>query len=300
LVRRWSLQPWWATACSILEVGIDYSGDCIDRNLTKKAFHEKSDYAYTSCPEEARSCSEFQEAADEAFHGVRSRRLMLPLHREPVCHDSFLPWAVVAIVKLPEGQGFEQLSPAARKSTLSSFTCSYRVGLAKESSVSDLEEAKEVLANLSANKQHGDLSHCWALEIPNHGSGKTCGVVALTDPAVWGQAARAEANQVTLRQQRQLLGSLACAILAAVVAAYHCGLNGESMRSWFCKFRGSAEESQAQEAWAEEEEEEPPGSVSERIRRVRDRWGLFRASLLMEYEPLASARDLPGQRKAGM
>lgn len=281
-LRNWAQRPWEREDCKVHAVGIEYVGDCSNNTFaTLRSWHRLPVHNYSSCVEHqglSRDCRETvkrefvegrrlaggtdeQEEEEQAHRegAAPPRRLKKRgAHPGQMCRDRFLAWA---FVQVPQG-------PRA---------CAYRTGLLGESTVATWEEALLTNARLTM----GGPAACWVFTLKSVGllSVEDCPVVALQNPQSWPEVSSAPTEQFVGRVGFWL--ALCMAVIAVTVAAMHFGLPsiGTECYGGLANRLGLAATI------------EPLEAESERVRFVRDRWRLFRTSVLAEYQPVSSARD---------
>mmetsp|Transcript_18826 Transcript_18826/g.47200 ORF Transcript_18826/g.47200 Transcript_18826/m.47200 type:complete len:358 (-) Transcript_18826:94-1167(-) len=292
-LQRWSNRPWARMECKVLQHGIAYLGDCDARtSTTVRNWHIIPHFNYTSCPTKLpQIChstlrgaykyggwrrlsdsgaggddgSAAAAAADAAWRerpeedANEPRQLKEHMHFAEVCRDSFLAWVHVEV-----------------KGVLDE-ACSYRTGLYRHSQVLKIEQAVTQLDDFS----EGQDIPCWLLTLKRVGlaSVSSCNIVAFDNPEAWTEGTALERDRAI---RKVLLWVAICsasiAALSAAIGKWCCQSGTENWSDFICRNPFVTDQMQEE-------------ADSERVRFVRDRWRLFRASVLAEYQPVASARD---------
>ncbi|CAE7511179.1 unnamed protein product [Symbiodinium pilosum] len=186
----------------------------------------------------------------------------MPRYNLVVCRNSFLPWAMVHVH-----------TDGLQANGTKKVYCGYKAGLPLWSHTETLPAAQRFLEDFAPRQ---GSSSCWVLEMQGTG----CHSVALQRPSRWGAEAARDHKVARFYRASFTTAGFAVALLASALCVAEC-----------CAIRLGVEKPGADDASALEEEL-PMETLSERVRRVQQRWGIFRAFLVQEYEPLSSARDV--------
>ncbi|CAE7289404.1 unnamed protein product [Symbiodinium microadriaticum] len=276
----WSQEPWQKARCSVHQVGIAYSGDCnLPRDEeeaydygawppVKKSSIEAPRHHYTKCPQAGWTCAAEGKAPEAENASTVSRDTLgpiMPRYNLVVCRNSFLPWAMVRIQ-----------TESLQTNVSQQVFCGYQAGLPQWSHTETLATAQKFLDSFPPRE--GSCT-CWVLAL--HGSG--CHAVSLQRPSLWGSRAARQGTAARLSRTRLLVAGFLVALLAGALCLAEC-----------CAVM--TPDAPTTEDAVSVEEELPPETLSERVRRVQQQWSLFRASLVREYEPLGSAREVVDNR----
>lgn len=206
--RRWADLAWRESLCAVEDVGVAYRGNCgtdVTVVMTRgEDFAECMGPRHGLGPGDARGawaatapgrCARRGDAA----YAAPGRRLGQPYRHEPiVCHNSYLPWAVLRLPNSSAGPG------ASR--------CAYEFGAARPSITGDWPSVLRAAAHLKRARglQGGVL--CWVLEADD------CVVAFRDQRALTGQE-RGERDFV--RAHSAVCGALAL-LFGALAVCWHC------------------------------------------------------------------------------
>lgn len=216
--RNWAKQDWKQSICSVEDSGIAYRGSCqMDVTLMMTDF---SDFAECMGPRhmlgEAKEVRKDWEATgpgrcaargNEAYAAAQGdapptgRRLGKYWHERIVCHNSYLPWAVLRVHN-STGVGSLTRSGVAR--------CAYEFGAVRPSITGDWDAALALLGKLKQARAGGSGVLCWTLATDD------C-IVALRDQGVLTEKEQGERNLI--RAHTLVCGALAL-LLGACVACW--------------------------------------------------------------------------------
>lgn len=256
-LRHWAQRPWVADKCAVLKTGISYVGDCKGTEWSSlRPQHRPPAFNYSECPAAAEH-ERCREIASRALH--TGRRLGARTQPNLLCRDIFLPWASVRLFGRQH--------------------CAYRTGLAEGSRVFAWDEA---LRSRKALEAAPSLT-CWLLKVeaePSGREGPACSVLALQAPSSWPEVDGSFVEHQRAIRSALLCGAFLAATAAAAVAVAHRWCFQADIQRWADPVEQDSLSMTAREV------------ESARLRDVRDRWNLFRASILAEYQPLDSSRNV--------
>lgn len=268
-LTRWSLEDWQKSTCWVEQVGIEYSGDCnlhMDEGVpfdygkwppVKKSNAEAPDYDYAECPE-APTCSAESAAVPELAV------LAAPKPRQGINMPRYnLVACQNSFLPWASVEVVVRGNHASHGATRFK-SCGFRLGYRFHED--SLDESQLFLSNLSVG---GNMS-CWSLHVQD------CRAVALEAPERWPCGDR---NARTLKS-KLLIAGFAVSFFSLVILLLECCTLAEK------------------EADPDPDTQDFPevSTYSARVRRLRERWNVFQASLLQQYEPL-SARDVASARE---
>ena len=267
---RWSNEDWRDAECWVQQVGIDYTGDC---NLREKD-EEGEPFNYGLWPPVKKSSAEAPQydyskcpkAHMSCSADAKSPELVLaPKSNQGI---NMPRYNLVACHNSFVPWAMVEVSSNSSNSTVQteSTFCGFQLGFRFQEE--SLLASQQIVKHLS---DEGHVS-CWVLDRQD------CHAVALQAPKEW------PINDSRSFKTGLFVSGLGVSLLAVVVFLLECCCTPEPE---------DAKETD------QELPEELPLSISARIRRVQQRWSIFQATLLQQYEPL-SARDVNGSGSARM
>lgn len=262
-LTRWSKEDWRESTCLVTQVGIEYTGDC---NLH---MDDRLPFDYGKWPPVKKSNA---EAPDYDY--AECPKALTCSAESPAVPE-------LAVLTAPPRQGINmprynlvachnsflpwasvEVVPGSHTSHgaagfKSCSSCGFRLGYRFHEE--SLDESQLFLSNLSVG---GNVS-CWSLHL------QECRAVALEAPEMWRK------RHARSFKTKLLITGFAVSFFSLVILLLECCTEKD------------AEKDADQEPF--------PVSISARVRRVRERWNVFQASLIQQYEPL-SARDVASAR----
>eukprot|EP00927_Polykrikos_kofoidii_P074546 TRINITY_DN70547_c0_g1_i1.p1 TRINITY_DN70547_c0_g1~~TRINITY_DN70547_c0_g1_i1.p1 ORF type:complete len:379 (+),score=35.84 TRINITY_DN70547_c0_g1_i1:133-1269(+) len=286
-IKQWARRQWTAAECTVLRSGIEYTGDCFDKNPNEdstvhKLFFDTPTYNYSHCtPHDAAEevCHELKTApmkrvrrlarATAAVQRRQHRRLYnidmyyAPARPGEACLDSFMPWAEVTL-----------------RDRSDAVMCSTRTGI-QEGSTLDWASALEAHSNLKPGTQIS----CWIVDMSQHvhSVGNTskrharCNVAAFDNPRVLLKN-RFESSLGGFTLSVVLLwAAVAFCCVSVVFAVCSGGGLGGICKPWLGLTNGSGDIASCPQQWealAVTEDEDEDACASQRNLRYNDRVGL--------------------------
>lgn len=263
-LHHWAQREWMLDNCTVVKAGIEYVGDCRGKAwFSMRPQHAPPSFNYSECTvDTSEGCAGLPDFVVDMGRRLGSRSMP-----DFLCRDSFLPWAVVMV--------------------RGGYTCSYRSGLARGSKILVWDDARHYDRQLAA----GSERQCWLLRMsrpeaaePESSSDRSarlpCDVVALEDPNTWPDVKRSWVQKQRWIRTLLLFAALGSTVSACAIALLHLWLSRVEVQGW-------DQLNQRETTLAPMPEDE-----SERVHGVRDRWNVFRAGMLAEYQLVNSARNV--------
>mmetsp|Transcript_25199 Transcript_25199/g.50966 ORF Transcript_25199/g.50966 Transcript_25199/m.50966 type:complete len:365 (+) Transcript_25199:153-1247(+) len=248
--RSWAKQSWRESFCTVEDFGVSYRGNCeTDVTITMTAYSDFAEclgpHHLPESPADVRDewavtpagrCARRGDAAYAASSSgqLLSRRLTYR-HERLVCHNSYLPWAVLRLENGSHGGGPSR--------------CAYEFGAVRPSITGEWQDVLQVLSHLERARGVRGGIVCWALEADD------C-VVAFKDQHRLTRQERGERNLIRAH-------TTVCGVLAVLFGAFAA--------CWQCQDTGLWLSPRGGRHMALPTSEPPQGPLlSERVQRIMD------------------------------